>query len=1833
MWHKMRGFGMTPFVLGIFASLVVIVLFFFSPVNLSHAQTTENRSPSFEQFEFTFTVDENTPVGEAIGTVEAIDPDGDSLHFALTNGHTDLFSIDSGTGQLRTKASLDYETKPEEDYWLHVAVRDGQGPGGERDLVADDQGLVVIQVTDGDEPGTLSLNWRRPEIGIPQVATLTDPNGLISAESWQWSRSSSRSNGFTSISGATSASYTPVVGDRDNYLRVSVNYTDGQGPNKSAGFTFGNMVAGTAAATRGTLGFPEGASTTRSIVENSPTGANIGSPVRATGGSQLRYALVGTDASSFTILPWSGQLQVKAALDYESKNSYSLTVEVADTSGGSDSIDVIVSVTNQPVEIHGPSRVEFSENDFIYSPVVAENYTIEPTGATLTLSGSDARHFTLTSAPGTGTHGRLKFNEEPDYEAPRDGGRNNVYNVTINATAETGGSTHTARLNVQVAVTNYNEGPVITGPTAVEFTEQTTGPVARYSATDPERDPIRWEIQDTDDWTYFRISSSGVLYFREAPDYESMKDTKPVYEVVVLAQSGMNAATDGTRVSVTVVDGADPPLFDQGYSEPRTVSENAAPDTSIGQPVSARGGPGATLAYTLSGTHGSHFAIDSTTGQLKTRAALNYEARNSYSVAVRASDGSLATNAPVTINVINEDEDGAVTLSPSSPRARVPMTARLTDPDGGVTGTTWQWESSTDQSSWTTIAGATSDAYSPADEDVGKYLRATASYTDGHGSGKTAAGHSTNTVGTGPNRSPSLSNSGTSVTRTVQENTQAGENIGEPVTATDPDGDTLTYTLAGSYASDFSIVSASGQLKTRAALNYESKNSYTLVIRARDPSNSYVNVTVNITVTDVDEPGSVSLSTSQPRVDAAVTATLSDPDSGTSNTTWQWSLADTATGTGQNIGGATGRSYTPVAGDLNKFLGVTVTYEDKFGTGKTVQSGPSQVGAARAPRNSGGGNDNPGNNGGGDLNQPPGTGSNPVVTRTVSVAFGSTNYGVNEGGAAQVTVRLSSAAPSSLQVPVAISRGTAESGDYRVSGLSGGALNFTQGSRSASFIITALQDNDTDNETLNLSFGTLSQSTLPGSKPRATLTIQDDDVASITLTYGSANYLVNEGEAAQITVRLSAGAPSAMSVPVTVSRGTAESGDYRVSGLSGGALNFTQGSRIRSFTITALQDDDADDETLTLGLGTLPQGVSLGAARSATLTIQDDDVAMTVSYGSANYRVNEGGAAQVTVRLSAAMPSTFRVPVTVSRGTAESGDYRVSGLSGGALNFSQGSSTRSFTITALQDDDSDDETLNLGFGSLPGIVTAGSTVTATLTINDDEGPPPLQLNVYYRSARFAVTEGHSISVTVRLSAVSDRPLIVPITAIGQTAEAGDYRLSGLTNTALHFAPGDRTQSFTFTARQDDDADDEQVLLGFGSLPANVVAGSWASGTVTIEDDDDHVPPMVKTVNGPPAFTEGDTTDRTVSEQAAQGTSVGLPVTAVDPDGDALTYYLSGVDASQFSLNPRTGQLRVFGQLDLETKATHLLNLSVSDGKGGTDFIVVVVNLSDTQEVAVPSPSTQSVGLVEGEAPLFLETPDGSAAVTLPLGVGEAPFFVRVESAAVNCGGHWPAGEEQALITVQLYDSRGIVMHDARAVSATASLRFDAQVLGGVAAAYAVHENGGIQVYGYRNQEGDWRPHGFTMDVDELGVVVLTVADLSVPICLVAVTHPVSPDKALSLAGAASEPEAEQEVGRVSNQRRRPGSSGREPIYTSIPVIDVGGGGGTSGGSTIVGPMVVQAGMVRELPWWPRLLLVLGTALLLGALAWQFSQAIRQKRLYNKTFTKPRNSILKDIFRA
>ena len=582
-------------------------------------------------------------------------------------------------------------------------------------------------------------------------------------------------------------------------------------------------------------------------------------------------------------------------------------------------------------EIYYPSYVDNTDNDQV-------RYSID---------GADAVKFRIGPLSGD-----LYTTDAHAYDNP---GTDGIFEITITATDPSGQS---GSIDVALRPSGSAGSPTVRGPEEIRYPENGTWPLATYSATasNPDRDIHGWIISvetGGGDGDFFDIDNNGVLTFTQPPDYEDQADENGdnTYSFTITAYdtsppSGRPGRTS-FRVRVTVVDVNEPPEFSVETAS-RTIAENTTTGVAIGDPVTAADpDTGDTPAYTLGGTDATFFDIDASTGQLQTQAALDYETKSSYTVTVTASDGALTATVDVTVTVTNIDEAGTVTLSTDQPPARAEITAALTDPDEGVTGAVWQWERSGDGNTGWAGIGTGSPSYTPVNGDVGYHLRATASYTDGHGPGKTAQAASTQAVQAGANRPPEFDSA--TAAREVPENTEAGVAIGDPVTAADPDtGDTPAYTLGGTDAAFFDIDASSGQLRTQAALDHETKSSYTVTVTASDGALTAA-VDVTVTITNIDEAGTVALSTDQPAARAEITAALTDPDEGVTGAAWQWERSSDGN-TGWAGIGTGSPSYTPVDGDVGYHLRATASYTDGHGPGKTAQAASTQAVQAGANR-------------------------------------------------------------------------------------------------------------------------------------------------------------------------------------------------------------------------------------------------------------------------------------------------------------------------------------------------------------------------------------------------------------------------------------------------------------------------------------------------------------------------------------------------------------------------------------------------------------------------------------------------------------------------------------------------------------------------------------------------------------------------------------------------------------------------------------------------------------------------------------------------------------------
>ena len=441
--------------------------------------------------------------------------------------------------------------------------------------------------------------------------------------------------------------------------------------------------------------FIDGNRAIRTIAENTSAGVNIGAPVAATDADNdtLTYSKGAVDGTAFSIDTATGQIQTKAPLDYETKNIYHFNVFVDDGNGGRSVILVTINVTD--VDETPPNTAPIFTDGASTTRTVAENTAaganigtaIAATDAdndtlTYSLGGTDASAFSIVS-----TSGQLQRRAALDYETK------SSYSVTVSVSDGNGGS---GSITVTVNVTDVNEVPSFPTETAtLSVAENTASGInigAPFQATDPDGDTLTYSLHRGDAGVFRIDARTGQLRTHASLDFE----TKQVYNNLAIRATDSKGSFDAIFVTINVTDVNEnrAPAFSEGNSTTRTVAENTASGQNIGTAVAATDADNDGLTYSLGGTDAGSFRIvSSTSGQLQTRAALDYETKTSYSVTVTASDGSLTDTIPVTITVTNVNEvpsfpTETATLSVAENTARgtnigAPFQAR--DPDSGDT--------------------------------------------------------------------------------------------------------------------------------------------------------------------------------------------------------------------------------------------------------------------------------------------------------------------------------------------------------------------------------------------------------------------------------------------------------------------------------------------------------------------------------------------------------------------------------------------------------------------------------------------------------------------------------------------------------------------------------------------------------------------------------------------------------------------------------------------------------------------------------------------------------------------------------------------------------------------------------------------------------------------------------------------------------------------------------------------------------------------------------------------------------------------------------------------
>ena len=492
----------------------------------------------------------------------------------------------------------------------------------------------------------------------------------------------------------------------------------------------------------------------------------------------------------------------------------------------------------------------------------------DPEMDTLNYVVDDTTNFSIGLT--TGQLSLLNSDVALDYEAtpPAMPKRTYTLMVTVHDDDPTGIVDDT--ITVTVNVINVNEPPMFGTTTtdayvyAGKIGNVVHDPEGVFIATDPdENDTLIYRL--TSGTENFRIDSgTGVL------ETTKVLTTTPTTQSVTVTATDRAGRFDDQTFAITVqaTTKTAKPVFTSTGAITYSVAENTLAPANIDSPVTAGDGDGDKVTYSLGGTDGTSFDIDSDTGQLRVKDPLDFETKSRYTVIVKATDGTSTVEKPVTITVNDVDEAPVFTEGTTATRtipetpvgtlfapANVGAPVVATDDDGHtvaymVTGANFSIVPNTGQLR-TQSPGL--DHESASDGIYSVTITATSAGGD--------ASITVTITATDLNDKPKfVGTDGTteifSATRTVAENTPKGTLINAAVTAIDEDDETLTYSLQSADASRFDIESTSGQLITKAVLDFEAtpqKRTFTVTVRADDGRGGRSDLPVIISLTDAND--------------------------------------------------------------------------------------------------------------------------------------------------------------------------------------------------------------------------------------------------------------------------------------------------------------------------------------------------------------------------------------------------------------------------------------------------------------------------------------------------------------------------------------------------------------------------------------------------------------------------------------------------------------------------------------------------------------------------------------------------------------------------------------------------------------------------------------------------------------------------------------------------------------------------------------------------------------------------------------------------------------------
>lgn len=504
--------------------------------------TDANDAPAFTFSGLTESDVQENSGSTALDVVVATDQDQDDvITYSLSGDDAEFFTIDATTSAVSFIGGLDFEAPADENsdnvYEVSVVATDLAGASTSRDIE-----ITVVDVNEAptfEDDGAAILITEENQTTAGNVGATDPENDTIT-----YSLSGTDAGLFTVNSTGDIIFITapdfeqPDDNNQDGIYNLTITADDGEGHTTDRVVTIATTNQNEA---------PEFSSDdilNVNLAEGLTTfAADTATDVDA---DDLTYSLTGADASSFEINTTTGAVNFTNAPNFEApedqgtNNVYDINIVATDGGGLSDSraIKITITDTNEAPSFSSDAQLVVSVGQYQTgsAPVAFVTATDVDDGDTIdyTLGGTDASLFEISA------NGAISFKTANPFIT----GGDNVYDVVAFATDSDG---LTDMRDVQITVTDQNTAPSFgSPPTEVDVSENSTE-VGNFGATDFDGDNITYDLVG-DDKALFNISSSGVVTFADAPDYENPENANHTYNFTITADDG----TQSTNHSVTV---------------------------------------------------------------------------------------------------------------------------------------------------------------------------------------------------------------------------------------------------------------------------------------------------------------------------------------------------------------------------------------------------------------------------------------------------------------------------------------------------------------------------------------------------------------------------------------------------------------------------------------------------------------------------------------------------------------------------------------------------------------------------------------------------------------------------------------------------------------------------------------------------------------------------------------------------------------------------------------------------------------------------------------------------------------------------------------------------------------------------------------------------------------------------------------------------------------------------------------------------------------------------------------------------------------------------------